>query len=62
TAGVLDPEDVPAVQNLLDIAGVRFEAERMIHAEVEAALAALDRPEAAGDLAEIAHRIGWRTR
>ena len=61
TAGVLEPQDVPAVQDLLDTAGVRLEAERMIHAEVEAALAALDRPDAAGDLAEIAHRIGWRT-
>ncbi|NCD19891.1 MAG: polyprenyl synthetase family protein [Actinobacteria bacterium] len=61
TAGAIGPDEVPAVMDVLDTSGVRLEAERMIHMEVEAALAALDRPDAAGDLAEIAHRIGWRT-
>lgn len=61
TAGLLEPQEVPAVLEVLDAAGVRFEVERLIHAEVEAALAALDRTDVAGDLAEVAQRIGWRT-
>lgn len=69
TAGALEPGEVPAVQDLLDTSGVRLEVERMIHAEVEAALAALDRGGSgepnrgvAADLAAVAQRIGWRTR
>lgn len=60
-SGALTPEEVPAVQDLLDATGVRLEVERMIHAEVDAALAALNGGAVAEELAEIAHRIGWRT-
>lgn len=60
TAGVLEPAEIPAVQELLDTSGVRLAVERMIHEEVEAACDAIDRREAAGALLEVAHRIGWR--